>query len=378
MKYFLKILFLFSLYSCSDVKDTVISNSDNWRVVKKVKSTKVNEASSLIQKKINPFLYSFSGRWFFVNNNIILFDDLFKLVTVFDVEGNVLNQYGGINISKLQDLWERPYSIVSSDSGFISIFGRSVAYLDRSFRVKKIIDLRFNGNQNNLSMLEIPDPDNMNIYELNERNRNYYYTSNNEILVSLESEAPLFNPYNSNSYYKMARSFGKINLKESTVSPLPIIKSRMYKDTCCLTFQDASYITGDDKKYYVQFAADTLIYVYNQNFKPDYAFGSKGKYIPNRIMNDGLDVAFEYEKYVKAEKMANVFEGVFNLENGQVGRIINNRTENTKWIQLYKENELDRQFVIPNTFSFIGVFKNIVYFIRENENEKSIELCTVK
>ena len=95
-------------------------------------------------------------------------------------------------------------------------------------------------------------------------------------------------------------------------------------------------------------------------------------------MNDGLDVAFEYEKYVKAEKTANVFEGVFNLENGQVGRIINNRTENTKWIQLYKENELDRQFVIPNTFSFIGVFKNIVYFIRENENEKSIELCIVK
>lgn len=128
----------------------------------------------------------------------------------------------------------------------------------------------------------------------------------------------------------------------------------------------------------MQFAADTLIYVYNQNFKPDYAFGSKGKYIPNRIMNDGLDVAFEYEKYVKAEKKANVFEGVFNLENGQVGRIINNRTENTKWIQLYKENELDRQFEIPNTFSFIGVFKNIVYFIRENENEKNIELCTVK
>jgi hypothetical protein len=376
-----KISYLFVILYLSSCSVGTLENknhSGDWTVIQSTKSIKVNEKLNFSLKKIDSFAYSFSGRWFFVNDRIILFDNLYKLVTIFDLSGMLLNQYSGINVSELQNMWSRPYSILPFDSGYASIFGRSIAYLDSTFRVKKISDIYFEGSLNNLSMLEIPDSENMNIYELNERNRNYFFTSNKEILVSLESEAPLFNAYNSISYYNTAKSFGKINLKKKNLTPVPIEKSRLYKDTCCLTFQDGAFVTGNDKMYFVQFAADTLIYLYNQKFEKQYAFGVAGNFIFNKVINNGLEVAFDYDKYLNIEQRANVFEGIFYLNDGHIGRIINNRTEKKKWVQLYKGNQLDREFEIPQKFSFIGVNENKIYFIYENELLKNIELCIVR
>lgn len=372
------ILFTIYIFSCKNRTSDHKYYLDDWRIINSIKQGKVNEKFSLSLKKIDAFTYSFSGRWFIVKDRIILFDDLYRLITVFNFDGVLFNQYGGLNVSELQDVWTRPYSILPYDTGYVSIFDRSVAFLDREFRVKKINSLNFEGNKNSLSMLELPDPENMNAYELNERNRNFFHINNKEILVSLESEAPLFNPYNTESYYRMARSFGLVNLNNKSLSPVPIGKSKVYNDTCCLTFQDGNYITGNDKMYFVQFAADTLIYVYNQNFEKEYAFGVKGKFILNQVINNGLEVAFDYDKYLNIEQNANVFENIFNLKNGYVGRILNNRTEKKKWIQLFIENQLDRQFEIPSKFSFIGVYENAIYFVCQNELKKSIDLCIIR
>jgi hypothetical protein len=219
-------------------------------------------------------------------------------------------------------------------------------------------------------MLAIPNANNMTVYELNERNKNSFQISDDEIVVSIESEAPSFNPYNTLLYFKKARPFGIINISNATISPMPITRSSMYKDSCCLTVQDASYFVKKDSLYYIQFAADSLMYVYNKDFIQKYAFGNSGKFLQNKIYNDGLDIAFDQEKYLTLEKRANSIEALFIFKKEFISRIINNNSNKEKYLQIYKGVNLIYEKEIPFNFKFIGTTNtSIVGLVDENKNK---------
>ena len=223
-------------------------------------------------------------------------------------------------------------------------------------------------------MLSVPNANNMTAYELNERYKNFYQISKNEIIVSIESEAPSFNPYNTIQYFLKSRPFGVFNVEKGTLAPVPITRSSLYKDKCCLTVQDASYFVKKDSLFYIQFAADSLIYVYNKDFIQKYAFGNSGKFLQNKIYNDGLDIAFDQEKYLTLEKKANSIEALFIFKNEFICRIINNNSSKEKYLQIYKGVNLIYEKEIPFTFKFIGTINtSIVGLVYDNENK--IKIC---
>jgi len=380
-KYFFVVLagLYFLNLSCRQSSSNEKAQDFSWRIIKSNRLENTDVKDVTINIPVKKFNYSFNGNWFCIDTTLVLFDNLFRTVSEISLNGRLLKQQGGVDTGKNKNGWWLPYTLSKTDSGYVSIFLRSIAYTDTAFRVKKIREIKYKGGANLKSILDVPDPDNMNVYELNERNKSYCKTSNEEFLVSLESEAPSFNPYNSLAYYKTSRCFGLVNVRKRTLVGIPINKSKLYQDTCCLSVQDASYIIKKGNEYHVQFAADTLIYVYNETFIPQYAYGLKGKFIPNFIHNNSLDIAFDDEKYKSLESKANTIDALFLLDNKTVGRVVNNRTTGKKYLQIFSDTDLRAEYEVPVTFSFIGITNNtIVGLTKQDESKKQIELCIVK
>jgi hypothetical protein len=292
---------------------------------------------------------------------------------MFDYSGKIIKQNGGIEKTKDYEKFTRPYSFSHYSNGYVSIFGREYTLLDNDLEIKSIKKIKFLGGEQLKSMLSVPNANNMTAYELNERYKNFYQISKNEIIVSIESEAPSFNPYNTLQYFIKSRPFGIVNVEKGTLAPVPITRSSLYKDRCCLTVQDASYLVKKDSLFYIQFAADSLIYVYNKDFNQKYAFGLLGKFLQNKIYNDGLDIAFDQEKYLNLEKKANSIEALFILRKDLICRIIKNNSSKEKYLQIYKGVSLIYEKEIPFTFKFIGINNtSIVGLVYDNENKNKI------
>jgi hypothetical protein len=381
MKYIERILFttiiLIQLTSCGIEKNIVPHNEGEWYIEKGVikddKTLKFKQSLNSLQD----FNNSGNNNYFLIDSNIIVYDNLFHTITIFDYSGKIIKQNGGIEKTIDYNKFTRPYSFSNYSNGYVSIFGREYTLLSNELEIKSINKIKFLGGEKLKSMLSVPNPNNMTAYELNERYKSFYQISENEIIVSIESEAPSFNPYNTLQYFLKSRPFGIFNIEKGTLAPVPITRSSLYKDKCCLTVQDASYIVKKDSLFYIQFAADSLIYVYNKDFIQKYAFGNSGKFLQNKIYNDGLDIAFDQEKYLTIEKKANSIEALFIFKKEFICRIINNNSSKEKYLQIYKGVNLIYEKEIPFTFKYIGTYTNkIVGIINNNENKKDI--CILK
>ena len=292
MKYIERILFttiiLIQLTSCGIEKNIVPHNEGEWYIEKGVikddKTLKFKQSLNSLQD----FNNSGNNNYFLIDSNIIVYDNLFHTITIFDYSGKIIKQNGGIEKTIDYNKFTRPYSFSNYSNGYVSIFGREYTLLSNELEIKSINKIKFLGGEKLKSMLSVPNPNNMTAYELNERYKSFYQISENEIIVSIESEAPSFNPYNTLQYFLKSRPFGIFNIEKGTLAPVPITRSSLYKDKCCLTVQDASYIVKKDSLFYIQFAADSLIYMYNKDFIQKYSFGNSGKFLQNKIYNDGL------------------------------------------------------------------------------------------
>jgi len=368
------------ILGCKNAKKSEADSEKDivWKVKesKKIIDTTLHFVTTT--KTIEQFNYSGNGNVFFQDSNIIVHDNLFGITTILSTRGKIIKQFGGLDTSENHhNTWTLPYSITKYSNGYASIFQRSIAYLDSTFGITTIKNIKFRGKENLTSILDIPSPNNMTAYELNERAKNYCQISESEIVVSVESEAPSFNPYNSLEYFKKARSFGLVNLKKGSLSAIPITRSSVYKDTCCLSVQDGSFFVKKDSTFYIQFAADSLIYVYNQKYIPLYAYGVSGNFNPNRIYNNGLEIAFDDEKYKQLEEQANVIESLFLFEKDMIGRIANNRSTKKKYLQVFKDADLINETEIPADFNFIGVMNSSIIGILKGK-ENHLKLCIIK
>lgn len=377
MKYIERIIltsiFTILITGCVFYNNAEKQDEREWDIIKsnKLNDKIINFKQSTIL--ISEFNNSGNNNYFLIDSNIIIYDNLFHTITMFDYFGKIIKQNGGIEENKYYKNFTRPYTFSNYSNGYISIFGREYALFNNNLEIKSINKIKFLGGEKLKSILSVPDANNMTVYELNERHKNFYQISKNEIIVSIESEAPSFNPYNSILYFKKSKPFGLLNVQNGTLAPVPITRSTLYKDSCCLTVQDASYFVKKDSLFYVQFAADSLIYVYNENFIQKYAFGLLGKFLQNKIYNNGLEIAFDQEKYLNLEKKANSIEHLFLLNNEFICRIINNNSTSKKYLQIYQDVNLISEKEIPFAFIYIGTHKNIIVgIINDKENQKNI------
>lgn len=365
-------------FCCNISSDSKEDKYVEWTVKQSTWKPDADFAISINKIEVDKFTYSFDGNWICGDTSIFIYDNLFRTISEVNLAGSVLKQFGGIDTLQEKNKWWLPYTLSKHASGYSSVFLRSIAYLDDSFHVKRINEIKYAGKASVLSMLEEPDPFNMNAYELNERNSNYLRISEDEFLVSLESEAPAFNPYNSLEYFKKALSFGLVNVKNSTLVGVPIRKSKIYQKECCLSVQDASYVIKKGDEFHVQFAADTLVYVYDNNFQPLFAYGLKGVFKQNFVQNNGLDIAFEDEKYQSLQSKANTIDGLFLFDEKYIGRLVNNRTDGKKYIQFFLNSDLVAEFEVPATFKYIGSIRNrIIGITAEDEKNEKIEICLI-
>jgi hypothetical protein len=377
MKYLERIILnsiiIIQITSCA-FKDNIETHNENEWII--VKSNIKNDKKNKFKKNeilLSEYNHSGNHNYFLTDSNIIIYDNLFHTITMFDYSGKIIKQNGGIEKTKDYEKFTRPYSFSHYSNGYVSIFGREYTLLDNDLEIKSIKKIKFLGGEQLKSILSVPNANNMTAYELNERYKNFYQISKNEIIVSIESEAPSFNPYNTLQYFIKSRPFGIVNVEKGTLAPVPITRSSLYKDKCCLTVQDASYLVKKDSLFYIQFAADSLIYVYNKDFNQKYAFGLLGKFLQNKIYNDGLDIAFDQEKYLNLEKKANLIEALFILKKDLICRIIKNNSSKEKYLQIYKGVSLIYEKEIPFTFKFIGINNtSIVGLVYDNENKNKI------
>ena len=381
MKYLERIILtgilLIQMTSCEFENKIETHNENEWVMVK---SNIKNDKTLKLKKSIillSEYNNSGNHNYFLTDSNIIIYDNLFHIITMFDYSGSIIKQNGGIEKTKNYEKFTRPYSFSHYSNGYVSIFGREYALFNNNLEIKSINKIKFLGGEKLKSMLSVPNANNMTAYELNERYKNFYQISKNEIILSIESEAPSFNPYNTIQYFLKSRPFGVFNVEKGTLAPVPITRSSLYKNKCCLTVQDASYFIKKDSLIYIQFAADTLIYVYNKDYSQKYAFGLKGKFLQNKIYNNGLDIAFDQEKYLNLEKKANSIEALFIFKKEFICRIINNNSSNEKYLQIYKGVNLIYEKEIPFTFKFIGTNNaSIVGLLHDNENKNKICLLS--
>lgn len=248
-----------------------------------------------------------------------------------------------------------------------------MSYFNNKMEYDTTIYIKFKRDGVLNQVLEKPNPLSMDIYEINERNRSSL-VAGNFILLSLESEHPYFNPYSSIFYYNNSSIFGKFSIVDNRIYKSGISFSNVYTKDCCQPTSDGAFITSfSNKKYLLQFEADSNIYILNSNFKYIGKFGMANKLNIKTQKTTSLDIAFDQSLYKKTKQKLTLFSNVFyNERNEFVYRIFSDYFNSKCYLQVYKSYNLISQSEIYFDFNYVSSYKNLIFGIKKDT------LCVIR
>lgn len=336
-------------------------------------SKNLNGTITYLEKNISfPDLnYSGIGNTVLLNDTIIIVDELFKSITFIDTLGKIVksnNYFDQLKDSQSTVLNQNSF-FIRLENKYALLNGRKITFFNKDLSIDTTNWLKFSGLKLLHNMLDIPHEESMNFYEINYRNPSYTKYLNDKIIIALESEHPSFKPYTSKSYYEKANSFGIIDLKKGRLYPSGITKSDLYTKECCLPLLDGSFATTDNNNnVYIQHEADTLIYVYDYRLNKKVKFGLANKLFPSFVTTQNLDIAFDTYLYDSLKSNLQFFAGIASLKDSNlIVRFFKNNTLKKQFMQIYNNYDLIGETTIPFEFKYIGVFKNKIFGLKNNQ-----------
>ena len=286
--YIALVIVCFALLSCNRGNGNIYDNFKKVKDSGDLCSVTVS-LDTVGLEAINSSGVSFSG--ICSDGSIYYYDSYFAWVYKFDTEGNLLGRYLGYGRGPKESTVKHGKCFVESNDSKWAIFGPSMDYelFDKDFNAINRFRISFKGRS--------ADPEDFTTYSI------YPNTVcrmvDGLLYSSTVSENPSFNYIDTYSeYVKNARHISVVDMQ--TGDPLkmvlkglpPVYEERKYE---CSLMDNVFFDIDADKQFYLNFQADSLIYVFNGNFKPLYAFGCAGK---------DIDLAYQPVRSWKEDRVA--------------------------------------------------------------------------
>lgn len=245
---------------------------------------------------------SYTGFSKIIRNQIFFIDERLGKVYIFDKNGSIKNQalgrgkgpneFPGGEIDAFCSL-DNNYHMFIDGSASYFIFNKEWEREENSYinwNIKHSKSKRRNNPTADMSGIYAP------VYEkfILRSYRDYAY-------FPILSNHPDFNFTNSEDYYKNGRIIAKLNINTSKIEGLLGRHSPIYLqdyDGNIGQFSLINFDITDNGSFYVSHEADSCIYLYNNNFEIQEAFGYKGRDMNteyNKITNE-IEFKRNYEK----------------------------------------------------------------------------------
>lgn len=354
-------------FSCKRSKkdseyDFKIVNSKKLEIKLKTKIDTINLSLNFSEKGIYQIL----------NDTIVIVDELYKRIDFFNcISGKNIGSFEYFD--KLRNPIEMNQSIFFDkyNNGYVLMNGRKVTFYNNKMDIDTTIRLKFKKSSLALNLLDFPDPNSMDLYEINYRKRRYTKL-NKFYLVTIESEHPKFNAYESIEYYKTGNCFGVVHLDSRSVYPSKILKSELYSDTCCNAILDWSSATYNKKEeeIHVQFPLDSNIYVYDSKLRKKYKYGIANGKIPKSEIVNSLDIAFDEGLFKELEQKSSGYESIFYISNSNlIVRNFIDHNNKTQYLQIFNENNLILENEISYEYEIFGSNNKYLFAKIKNSNK---------
>ncbi|WP_299132742.1 hypothetical protein [uncultured Tenacibaculum sp.] len=349
----------------------------------------ISKKNILINKiKIDTLLFdsiesSYSGFLKIYKNEINFIDRRFGWFFTFDKNGKLiskkLGQGGGpkeINTGYIDAYKRLP-------NGKHLFIGSSydVHIHKNDFEREKTFVMKWNfTTKDHKITLDNLDPLNHKLYSPHYMNFKLEAPSSDEIYFPIEAKHQLFNSFNSKKYYEDARIFAKLNLNNGKIETLFGKKSREYLKYKYLGFYDTfDYETDSKGRFYVSFQPDSLVYVYNKNYKNLYSFGNSGRFKTEfaEFNSKNINNNNEFIKEANKKKPKTGFYTMIKVFEKQDLLFRSYHKPNSKksdGLQIYKGTTLVADLDVPSWFKVIGYIEP--YFYSEavlSEDELSLK-----
>ena len=367
----LLILLVVTVLSCSK------ENKDHFTHSKIVKPP-LSSIQSLVFDTITVDLptTSYVGTFHMYEDKIFFIDNIYCMVNELDLKGNFKSYHlgkgnGPLEIPRLMDF-------LATSEGYVATHDWNYYVYDTSWTLKKKFVTNWNEMASN-DLIENPDPDNMGMYE-----NQYYYNvlrynnSKKELITKVVTEHQTFNAFTTAGFYKDSRVLGAINLERGKISSVFGRFSPAYEGYHFIPFHSFMDYDLTDERFYVTYDPDSLIYVFDVDYKPLFSFGNAGKNISLKFTETNqLEVFEDIEANQKAREEDGFYHSVRAFdETGVVFRKYQ-QDGGAQRLQIYKNLQLLGDVAVSKMFRVIG-YKSPFYYAEEVIDEENEKLAFVK
>lgn len=362
--FFVLVLIFFSCKNSKEQNKTI----DNIKIIESHENKLISHVTldSFILKSGN---YSAEGFSVMKKDSLYLVDQIFSTINSYNLNGEFNRQYlGKKSAYNLQSL----YSLsMPSEGGFLICDGFKYLRFSKDWKFVDSAVIRYPKTIDNNVLLEYPKAEYPDLYEIKYTN-NSYPNKGKYLLVEIESEHPKFNGFSTKNYYQTARNLALLDPKTRRVNPMFGSWSKPYKlGKNYPYFANINY-QYESMNFYINFEIDSLIYVFDTRFTPQYAFGRKGKIINDTYLpSTSIATAFNDSLRLN-EREVRGFYGHLFVESSRdlifrsyfTGKKENKLNQHR--LQIYKVTTLIGDLEIPYTFKIIGY--KLPYFYAEGDN----------
>ena len=300
--------------------------------------------------------------------NFLFFDELFSTVSYFN--------YNGIHINTNLSKGEGPkqvkgiqHYLKNKNENFI-LNGWSIYTFNDNWEKLKTSTLKWETKKSNKELEQNPLPDEKGIYEVKYFNNDWSLNTDN-IIFNIESAHPKYNGYfktTAREYFKTAKIWAVANTKSGEIKTINGRYPSVYAKKSNIPNFSNWYFDFYNDSIYVNFEADSLIYVYDKGFLPSKAFGLSGKikndnYRKTETYDDAMQgfqtdrrkYGYYYSLKCFPEKSL-VFRcyKVGTSQDTENININNPDDENPMRMQIYQNEVLVGDVSVPNRFKIIG------------------------
>ena len=352
-----KLLFIISgilaIYSCKSGRNFVIENERDIKY------------SQLIIDTINVNIEntSLSGEFMVDNENLYFIDSYSGILYRITSDGEVLDKALGLGRGPNEIPMQGPYAVTIKDNDLLILGSTYDYYISKDL------------TQVERKTVRVPD------YEASHKNYQAY-TSYSELLransttlfYNIYSERELSNPFEHSKDY-FAKSHIIMAIDRSTGVPQPIGNYSQYYMDNHSVFRHLFNITYDldkNSNFIVSYEADSLIYVFNEEFAPIKAFGFEGRNMDKNYTPTLPNIESVNEAY--ANDIVNKGKGVYYSleyidETDMTFRCYKRGNHTDKnGLQIYKGHTLIADIDIPEGFKVIG-YLSPYYIAQITSNE---------
>lgn len=358
---------VFLLASCMYQHDA----SDGYDKVLKVASGRnIKDFQwSIDTLKVNNVLEtSAQGFWKIRNDSLYYFDPVLAVVDVYNLRGEFIRRGLGIGrgpgevmeeigmVCKYGDGWllAEVYNIYHFSREFGDKEMKFLFHVDDNIQIKKE-ELRLNPDPENDVELYVP------AYDFPQM----LHIKSGKVLIKVSCEYP---DYKEMQYYMKSAIVAEYDFTKGTITKLmgrypPCYSARMMSPA----FSNHYFTPYKNEQYLLSFGLDSLIYICDENFVPQKAFGLNGKFVNNEYRKvNMLDKQFESYDMIKERNTKGYFTSIYYCkENDLILRVyktgVNTKNyeddylycDNSSRMQIYKGTDLIGDVPVPQRFEII-------------------------